>query len=108
MSRTVKTLAITLAMLALTPAIALFGIATANAQEAIQKQLTVAYGDLDLSKEAGIRTLMNRLDKASDKVCGGRPMSDAYDQFAGYKACREAAIADAMRRIGVATTIASR
>ena len=38
--------------------ITLFGVATASAQAPVQKQLTVAYGDLDLSKEAGIRTLM--------------------------------------------------
>ena len=107
MSRTVKTLAIVVSVLALAPIVAVFGAMTANAQQPVQKQLVVDYSDLDLSKEAGARTLMSRLDKATDKVCGVRPLTNAYNQFAAYKACRETAIADAMRRIGAPVTIAS-
>jgi UrcA family protein len=107
MSRIVKTLAIIVSMLALAPVIAVFGAMTAAAQQPLQKQLIVEYGDLDLSKEAGVRTLTSRLESAAHKVCGRRPMVHAYGQFPGYTACREAAIADAMRRIGVGVRLAS-
>ncbi|HEV7691864.1 MAG TPA: UrcA family protein [Hyphomonadaceae bacterium] len=107
MSRIVKTLAILVSALALAPVVAVFGAMTATAQQPVQKQLIVEYGDLDLSKEAGVRTLMSRLENASEKVCGHRPMTHAYAQFPGYTACREAAVADAMRRIGVGVTLAS-
>jgi UrcA family protein len=107
MSRTAKTLAIVVSALALAPVVAVFGAMPASAQQPVQKQLSVDYGDLDLSKEAGVRTLMSRLENASDKVCGGRPMTHAYGKFASYKACRDSAVAEAVRRIGVGVTMAS-
>lgn len=108
MSRTLKTLTIAVAMFAAVPAIGVFAAPAASAQQRVHAQVTVSYGDLDLTKEAGIGALMDRLDKASAKVCGGRPSKGAYGQISSFKTCRDAAIEDAVRRIGApGVTIAS-
>jgi UrcA family protein len=94
-----KTPAFTLATLALAPVAVIFGAPVATAEQSVQRQVTVDYSDLDLSREEGVRTLMGRIEKASDKVCGDRPATDTYGQLTDFKACRVVAIGDAVRRI---------
>ena len=80
-------------------ALLLLTAAPAVAEEPKTATTSVAYSDLDLSRPAGVATLMKRLSQASDRVCGERPMSVRYGQLAPYLRCRESAVANAVREI---------
>ena len=55
--------------------------------------ITVSFADLDLATEAGVTTLMRRVGRAADKVCGGRPPSFAHiEERRAFRACRTLAI----------------
>lgn len=72
----------------------------AFAEKPVTKDVSVNYTDLDLSRPAGVETLMSRLETASKKVCGSRPMQVRYGQLEQYLRCRSNAIEGAVRRIG--------
>jgi UrcA family protein len=80
-------------------ALLLLSAAPAVAEESKTATTVVTYSDLDLSKPAGVATLMKRLSRASDRVCGTRPMSVRYGQLEPYLRCRETAVANAVREI---------
>ncbi len=57
----------------------------------------VAVADLNLANDAGRETLLQRLREASIAVCGGRDDRDLSRDDA-IRACRKAAIADAIAK----------
>jgi len=70
---------------------------------------TVSYADLDLSKSAGLGTLLDRLHNAASDVCSPAPSgSDARDS-ADFKQCVRHAVNSALRRVDnpALTTMAS-
>lgn len=78
--------------------IALFASAPAAADE--PSQVRVAYGDLDLTSDAGQDTLNQRIRSAVKRVCGsmGRSASEAID----YAGCKKAAFANARGQMQIA------
>jgi UrcA family protein len=63
------------------------------------RSVPVRYADLDLSREAGVRALYDRLRSAASRACGTFDNRD----LAGRKywqSCRDAALADAVGRLG--------
>ena len=60
--------------------------------------VVVAYGDLDLSNDDGVRTLYSRIAAAAGHVC---PFQDAMDpeHVAYFKSCRNAAITRAVSEV---------
>ena len=69
------------------PALALACAATTPALAAAEPaKVTVPFGDLDLTKDAGRKTLETRLARATRKVCGRAPMRDLA-QAKAYRAC---------------------
>lgn len=62
------------------------GIATYAAETA---QVTVPYGDLNLSQEEGATALLSRIDHAATHVCGGRPQIADLHAWSAYEACRK-------------------
>ena len=73
--------------------------------------MTVAVGDLDLGRDADRRAFRNRIAKAADAVCGGRP--DRIDNYYGptelkrllpaFEKCRNKAIERVDSQIDVLT-----
>jgi len=50
----------------------------------------VAYGDLDISKDAGVRELYVRIKDAADRACGGDVSlieAGSIEALSAYKAC---------------------
>ncbi|MFN0025347.1 MAG: UrcA family protein [Parvularculaceae bacterium] len=78
-----------LAVLAATAALA----ATANAGSIVQEKL-VTYAELDLSRPAGAKLLVMRLQRAAEAVCG----ADADERGLWRKQAREACVKDAVER----------
>jgi UrcA family protein len=75
-----------------------FGVAHAAAPLDEVPTVVVHYGDLDLSTQDGARALYKRISYAAAKVC---PSEDSRDlaRYAHAQACREEAIARAVREI---------
>lgn len=70
------------------PAIALACAAfTPVAAQAETLSVSVPYGDLDLTKDAGRRTLDARLSRAARTVCGGVAPSRNLSQMQDYRNC---------------------
>ena len=71
------------------------GTVPAHAQSVQVNSVRVVHADLDLSTQAGNKTLALRIGRAADKVCE-RP-SDSLDISGqrAYRTCRESAIAKA-------------
>jgi UrcA family protein len=70
------------------PAIALACAAfTPVAAQAKTLSVSVPYGDLDLTKDAGCRTLDARLERAARKVCGGIATSRDLSQLQNNRTC---------------------
>ena len=61
----------------------------------------VAYGDLDLTKEADAYTLHRRLQRASETVCGVEPLRNARTlrEFAQMHQCYEQAMRAAIEKL---------
>lgn len=65
-------------------------------------QIAVSYADLDLSREAGARVMLSRLESAASSVCGGWPDIRRLDRVAAYRACTHKAMDGAVARLGSA------
>ncbi len=61
--------------------------------------ITVHFDDLNLATPAGVRTLQSRLEQAAQVVCGMDSSRD-LGLTSRQRACRETAVARAMREIG--------
>jgi UrcA family protein len=70
-------------------------------------RIAVAYGDLDLSSDAGTRVLYNRIKSAANAVC---PYANAQDlkQISIHRTCREAAINRAVGEVNNPQLVALR
>jgi UrcA family protein len=76
----------------------------AQAGEPARAQLTVNsvvvnYADLDLSEQAGARTLYARLKRASAKACGHRPPPIELKASRAYQDCYDLALNKAVKRV---------
>lgn len=75
-------------------------VPTPASGEQIQSE-TVSYADLDLSRDAGVRTLMARLNGAARNVCG--PMPDPREWASPYQACVNSAVDRALADVSRST-----
>lgn len=66
---------------------------------AAQRDMTVSYADLDLTRPAGVETLLTRVRHAAKAVCGGQPDMRDLTMSEHYNACRQAAVENAVRSI---------
>jgi UrcA family protein len=73
-------------------------LAHANPAPSSEPTVAVAYGDLDLSSEAGSTELYRRIAVAARKVCPADDMRQLA-VFAAARSCRDAAIARAVNRV---------
>ena len=71
----------------------------------IRKDVAVRFGDLNLSTEAGARSMLIRIDQAARKACGGAPFFyGTYDIAPGlarkdFAACQANAVSTAIRSL---------
>jgi UrcA family protein len=65
------------------------------------RHASVSYADLDLSRASGRTVLQQRLEKAIDRVCPGRPGPGELINLASGQKCREQAWAGAQRQLAV-------
>jgi UrcA family protein len=63
------------------------------------RQTTVGYSDLDLTTTRGARTLLERIEQASDEVCGGARLATSFVERHQFDACRVAAASRAVRKV---------
>ncbi len=61
--------------------------------------IVVSYADLDLTGEAGARTLYARLKRAAGKACGNRPSPLDLRAFREYQDCYDLALNKAVKRV---------
>jgi UrcA family protein len=71
----------------------------ARADQAERNIFRVAYADLDLSREAGVRSLFKRIEWASRRVCGTRPSPKLIKASAHYQACYRDSLTQAVAEI---------
>jgi UrcA family protein len=78
------------------------GMACAHAAElgGARQHETVSYGDLDLSREAGARVMLDRLQLAASKVCGSQPDMHSLERTMRYRSCLRQAMDGAVARVG--------
>jgi UrcA family protein len=63
------------------------------------RRQAVAFADLDLRRDAGVRTLLHRIHAAARTVCEPQPsIHDLQDQ-SDYRICFYDAVADAVHRV---------
>lgn len=88
----------TVACTVLAAGAAIGAVSSAHANTADVPALTVRYADLNISTEQGSLVLYGRIVAAAHQVC---PVEDIRDlqAFRAMKACREAAIARAVRDV---------
>lgn len=94
---TISTHAVSAGLAALS-AIALFAAVPAAAQETLEER--VAYGDLDLSSDAGQGTLNKRVRAAVKRVCGAG--SGSLRDFHEANRCKRTSLAGAQSQMKVA------
>ena len=68
----------------------------ALAEKPVTQSIKVGYADLDLSREAGARTLLVRMKMAARQICGPRPAAKQIAQTVRYETCSKAAISGAV------------
>ena len=88
------------ALLALTACVGMLSTASAAPSDDAgdAPKITVRYSDLDLSTEAGAKSLYNRISMAARQVC---PSDDSRElsRFAIARACQHAAVERAVRAV---------
>ncbi|NOT40884.1 MAG: UrcA family protein [Alphaproteobacteria bacterium] len=62
--------------------------------------LNVPYGDLDLSRPAGAKTMVYRIRHAAADACGGEPYIREMRERRVFKKCLRVAIAEAVQELG--------
>lgn len=68
-------------------------------QEPGPMSLTVSYGDLDLTHDAGAQALYHRIRHAAERVCGGYPDSQVLALRSPYETCRKEAVERAVKSL---------
>src|SRR3954470_13918382 len=74
-------------------------IATSSAQAGNTVSASVYYGDLDLSRPAGLQALLGRIKQASSRVCEGDTSQQRWAD--DRKACMQKAITKAIDDLGL-------
>jgi len=59
----------------------------------------VPYADLDLTSEAGARTMLERIQAAADAVCGGAANKTSKADKEAYQDCHAIAVAGAVSKL---------
>lgn len=77
----------------------LFVSATPVQAASITRHALVNYSDLNLSREAGARELIHRLEAVAWRACGGSAASDDYRAWATHRACMKNAVNDAVANV---------
>jgi len=67
--------------------IAFGGVATAQPAQTNVQQVSVSYGDLNLSREEGAQILVGRIQAAAETICGERPYLRDLTGWALYRSC---------------------
>ena len=82
-----------------------FGAGAAQAEQLADASVakTVAYSDLDLSKDADVQALYVRLQRASDQVCGDYKDLRNLRMKRLYEACYQDTLARAVDDVGHAS-----
>jgi UrcA family protein len=93
------TMKILFAIVAMAVSTALFVGATPVQAASITRQAVVNYSDLNLSREAGARELIRRLEAAAWRACGGAPIFGDYRAWAAHHACTKNAMNDAVANV---------
>jgi UrcA family protein len=94
----------------ITAFVATFGLAGVNAT-AVQAQtddavkVMVSYSDINTATPAGAKTLRKRIERAAEKVCGGRP-SARLQQTTQFTPCVNDVTAKALASLPVAQQVA--
>ena len=78
-----------------------FAASTAHAQ-AVTRSMNVDYGDLDISRSAGAQALLDRIDHAAMRMCGGKPATFYtsaglfHPEVGDYQRCHDDAVRNAV------------
>jgi UrcA family protein len=67
--------------------------------EEAPKTLTVQFADLDLSKDAGLAALFDRIKGAATRVCSGHSGGTTLRDKEQYAACVDFALSNAVARV---------
>lgn len=81
---------------------ALLGSASAVAvatENGVSREVTVRYGDLDLSRSEGARTLLDRIEMAAERACGTVSIREGVRRYNDARRCIDAAVEAAVRRV---------
>ncbi len=65
-------------------------LSAAAEDSSVIQQVRVAYGDLDLGRDAGVRALYGRLRRAADRACDAGSFRDHVDSACAARALDEA------------------
>lgn len=71
-----------------------------NSAGAVTHSKTVKFGDLDLSKSEGLKTLLSRIHSAAGEVCAPKPEAKDANGSTGYKKCVGDAVNGAVAKVG--------
>ncbi len=71
----------------------------AAASDYITSTVKVRATDLDLNSATGAAVLYERIERAADDVCGGRPGARRLHEMPDWMACRDEAITNAVARV---------
>ena len=85
-------------VLATLTALSLASSSAFAADEIITKSEVVRFSDLNLSSDAGIRTLYKRIRQAARKVCAQANDSVHLEQK-NFRACQDTAVANAVSKV---------
>jgi UrcA family protein len=61
--------------------------------------VSVGYADLDINQAAGAKILLERIDAASVRACGGEPDIHMMQQRATFDQCRKSAVDQAVATV---------
>jgi UrcA family protein len=71
-----------------------------KASAVTHESVVVRYGDLNLRSADGARALYARLESAADRACGNAPSAQEMWRRQEYRACFEAAMDKAVKKVG--------
>ena len=99
MLRLIKYAAVFSILLTLTPAALARDSVSDGANGAVTTAIAVPYGDLDLTGQAGIKTLLKRVKAASETVCGASAPTLNQGLARNNARCRYIAASEGLRQL---------
>ena len=75
---------------------------TSSQPETITGRSTVYYGDLNLNAEQDAKIMLERIEQAAKKACGGHPTFSSYTGRldSTFQECRNEAVARTVKQLG--------